>query len=385
MKDKGKRSFDNLRTKPKVLVLIDSNAIIHRAYHAMPKSLTTRSGEQTNAVYGFATTLIKVLEDLKPDYIAASFDLEGPTFRHEAFKEYKATRVKADQELYDQIPRVKEMLTTMNVPIYEHQGFEADDCLGTIVAKISKSKVQISNEIQNPKFKKSNKANETNEANKLDIYIVSGDKDIFQLINGDVKVYNLRRGLSDTQIVDREIIEKEYHLQPKDFIDLKALAGDASDNIPGVPGIGAKTATTLLQDFDTLEKLYKKIESGIRYPHSAKATRGRQLSGNKNHDTLYEIRDTGLKKIKPRILQLLIENKDQAFLSQKLATIDQDVPVEFRLDDARWGEYDKGKLKDFFEELGFRSLLRRFGIIEESPDRKPTEEQKKKDDQLRLL
>ena len=121
------------------LVLIDGNAIIHRAYHALPKTMSTRKGELTNAVYGFTTTLIKVLEDLKPDYIAASFDLAGPTFRHEHYKDYKATRVKADQELYDQIPRVKEIVSTMNIPIYEKQGYEADDCLGTIVAKMSKS------------------------------------------------------------------------------------------------------------------------------------------------------------------------------------------------------------------------------------------------------
>ncbi len=308
------------------LVLIDGNAIIHRAYHALPKTMTTRAGEPTNAVYGFTTTLIKVLEDLKPDYLATSFDLAGPTFRHEHYKEYKATRVKADQELYDQIPKVKQIVETMNIPIYEKEGFEADDCIGTVVERLKNSDVEI--------------------------YIVSGDKDIFQLINGKVFVYSLRKGLSQMQTIGHDNIKLEYNLDPDDFIDLKALAGDSSDNIPGVPGIGAKTATDLIQKFDTLENLYENLDST---------------------------------EIKPRIKQLLETHKDQAFMSQKLATIHRDVPIKFSLEDCRWGEYDKGKLADLFAELGFKSLLYRFGIMEVQTGRKPTETQAKKDKQLKLL
>lgn len=297
----------------KKLVLIDGNAIVHRAYHALPKTMTTRKGEPTNAVYGFTTTIIKVLEDLKPEYIAASFDLAGPTFRHQQYTEYKATRVKADQELYDQIPRVKEILKTMNIPIYEKEGFEADDCIGTIVEKLKGLEVEI--------------------------YVISGDKDIYQLINGKVFVYSLRKGLSQMQIVDSTTIEKEYNLQPSDFIDLKALAGDASDNIPGVPSIGIKTATDLIQKFDTLEILYESID---------------QKSKVKSEE------------IKPRILELLKKYKDQAFLSQKLATIHRNVPIDFNLEKCEWGEYDRDELKKLFEELGFNSLLRRFGTLENS-------------------
>lgn len=318
-------SRDKLGTKPK-LVLIDGNAIIHRAYHALPKTMTNRTGAPTNAVYGFTTTLIKVLEDLKPEYIAASFDLAGPTFRHEAFADYKATRVKADQELYDQIPRVKEIVEAMEIPIYEKEGFEADDAIGTIVKKVKDKNVEV--------------------------YIVSGDKDIFQLINGKVFVYSLRKGLSQLQIVDHETIKREYNLEPSDFVDLKALAGDASDNIPGVPGIGDKTATTLIQKFDTLENLYKNLDDD---------------------------------SIKPRIRDLLIANKDQAFMSQKLATIHRDVPIDFNLEKCRWGEYNRGELQKVFEDLGFKSLLHRFGIMEVETGRRSTEEQKKKDQQLKLL
>ncbi|MCX6812487.1 MAG: hypothetical protein NTW79_02600 [Candidatus Berkelbacteria bacterium] len=304
------------------LVLIDGNAIIHRAYHALPKTMTTRAGEPTNATYGFTTTLIKVLEDLKPEFIACSFDLAGPTFRHKEFADYKATRVKADQELYDQIPRVKQIVETMGIPIYEKETFEADDILGTIAEKIKSEKLKVKN-------------------SGIDIYIVSGDKDIYQLINGNVKVYSLRKGLSQLQIVDHDTIKREYNLDPADFIDLKALAGDASDNIPGVPGIGSKTATDLIQKFDSLEKLYAYID---------------QKSNIKDQND----KDENQKEIKPRILNLLIENRDQAFMSQKLATIYRDVPIDFDLEKCRFGEYDKIKLTELFEELGFQSLLRRF-------------------------
>lgn len=336
------------------LVLIDGNAIIHRAYHALPKTMTTRKGEPTNAVYGFTTTLIKVLEDLKPTYIAASFDLAGPTFRHEHFADYKATRVKADQELYDQIPRVKEIVGAMEIPIYEKEGFEADDTIGTIVRKIQET------------------------SNNIQTYIVSGDKDIYQLINGKVKVYSLRKGLSQLQIVDHDTIQEEYNLQPSDFIDLKALAGDSSDNIPGVPSIGIKTATDLIQKFDTLEKLYEKIDQNAKC---------------KDQNDNEKCKILG---IKPRILNLLIENRAQAFLSQKLATIHRDVPIEFDLEKCKWGEYDRDKLRALFEELGFQSLLRRFDASGEShaaPNsaeaslgkKAPRDAQSAKDKQLKLL
>jgi len=372
----------------KKLVLIDGNAIVHRAYHSIPKNFTNRRGEKTNAVYGFAMTLIKVLEDLKPEYLAASFDLAGPTFRHKEYKEYKATRVKADQDLYDQIPRIKEMVERLGMPIYEKEGYEADDCLGTIVQQVSDIQFPISNEITNSKNAKKLKPN----AQSLEVYIVSGDKDIFQLINGNVRVYNLRKGLSQTAIVDSKKIKEEYNLQPEDFIDLKALAGDASDNIPGIPGIGQKTATNLLQKFDTLEKLYEAIE----------ACHPELVSGSQKQEIPDQARNDKCAGIKPRILNLLKEYKEQAFLSQKLATIKRDVPIDFKLEDCAWGEYDKSKLKELFEELGFQSLLRRFGggkreqikkgESSDTPNKSkvgvPTEsvgKTEKKDNQLKLL
>jgi len=371
----------------KKLVLIDSNAIIHRAYHALPPNMKNSKGELTNAVYGFTTTLIKVLEDLKPDYIAASFDVSKKTFRTEHYAEYKANRVKADQELYDQIPRVKELLEVLNIPSYELEGYEADDVIGTITSRIQ------------------------NTDNSLQSYIVTGDKDLFQLINGNVFVYSLRRGLSDMVVVDGEYIKKEYNLDPADFIDLKALAGDPSDNIPGVPHIGIKTATDLLQKFDTLDNLYHEIELGIPIPaviptdltavslaeegaeeSSEGKTATRSLDSSSLDDitrddktNITEAKINELAKslnIKPRILRLLIDNKEQAFLSQRLATIHKEVPIDFDLEKSKWGEYNREKLADFFQEMGFKSLLKRFGVEKLLEVKTATA---KKDQQLKLL
>lgn len=298
--------------------------------------MSTSRGELTNAVYGYTTTLIKILEDLKPEYIAASFDVSKATFRHEAYKEYKATRVAADQELYDQIPKVRELLEVLNIPIFEKEGYEADDCIGTIVEKTRNK--------------------------ELETYIVSGDKDLFQLLNGEIFVYWLKKGLSESAIVNSAKIKEDFNLDPGDFIDLKALAGDASDNIPGVPGIGPKTATELIIRFDTLNKLFEAIE--------AVKSKGLEAAAEEL-------------KIKPRILGLLIEHKEQALMSQSLATIERNVPIEFSLEDCKWGEYDKDKLKEFFERMQFHSLLRRFGAEESKNER--IKEQAKKDSQLKLL
>ena len=344
--------------------------------------MSTSKGELTGVVYGFATTIIKVLEDLKPDYMAASFDLSGPTFRHKEYKEYKATRVKADQELYDQIPRVRELVATMGIPIYEKQGFEADDVIGTITKQISN--------IKSPK-KEIPSTDYQLQATSYQIYIVSGDKDIFQLINGNVFVYNLKKGLSQTQIVDKDVIKKDYNLEPEDFIDLKALAGDASDNIPGVPGIGAKTATTLLQKFDTLDGIYQKLQE----------TRDKIQTNQKleirNQNDISNIKDEEVEEVakemnlRPRIIRLLIEYKEQAYLSQKLATIHKDVPIDFSLEESEFGKYDKEKLRQFFEQLGFRSLLKRFGASSDidtlNDKNQPMVDRSKlkKDKQLKLL
>ncbi len=369
----------------KTLVLIDSNAIVHRAYHALPKNLSNSKGERTNVTYGFALALIKILEELHPDYIIAAFDLAGPTFRHLEYTEYKATRVKADQELYDQIPRVREMLTAFGVPIYAVEGFEADDILGTLVEQCLRSSKTARQQDSKTAKNTSDNAVQLSScpADELMIYIASGDRDVYQLLNGHVRVLMLKKGFSEAEIFDHKHLKEVYGLEPGDFIDLKALAGDASDNIPGVPGIGPKTATDLIQRYDTLENLYceitekaKPLEDNFQFS----IFNFQAISNDSIFKTLSKELD-----IKERILKLLIEYKDQAFQSQRLATIRRDVPIEFDLESAKWGQYDREKLRALFEELEFHSLLRRFakGWGDEVKSQ-VTEEQKKKDEQLKL-
>lgn len=342
------------------LVLIDSNAIIHRSYHALPKSMSNRAGLMTNVVYGYATTLLRVLEEIKPEYVVACFDLSGPTFRHEAYKEYKATRVKADQELYDQIPLVREFLDCLDIKVFEQAGFEADDCIGTIVEKVR------------------------NDEKDVNVYIVTGDKDIFQLLNGKVFVYWLKKGLSDTAIVDGKKIEEEFNLQPEDFIDLKALAGDSSDNIPGIPGIGPKTATDLIIKFDSLVKLYERIEGEFIKDSPDFQFAVFDFQSEDNEQLIKSIAQN--LDIKERTLRLLGQHKEQAFMSQHLATIDKHVPFEFSLEDVKWGDHDKGALREFFQKVGFKSLLKRFGAEESTePKTKKAKVQREKDNQLSLL
>jgi DNA polymerase I len=283
----------------KKLILIDGNAIIHRSYHALPP-LTTKSGELVNAVYGFASTILSVIQKFQPEYIIATFDLAGPTFRHEEYKEYKATRVKAPDELYAQIDRVKEVVRAMNIPILEKQGFEADDVIGTVIKHVEKNNGQMEN------------------------IIVTGDLDTLQLVNGKTKVYTMRRGLSDAVLYDAEKVKERYSLAPDQMIDYKGLRGDASDNIPGVKGIGEKTAIELLVKFGTLENVY-----------------------------------ANLPEIRGAVKDKLERDRSIAMQSKKLATIRTNVPVEIDLEKAKTHEFDRAKLVELFKELNFFSLVKR--------------------------
>lgn len=217
----------------KTLLLLDGNAIVHRAYHALPP-LTTKSGEVVNAVYGFTATLLSVMEKFNPEYVAASFDLPKPTFRHKAYKEYKATRVKAPDELHAQIPMVKGVVSAFGIPIYEMEGFEADDVVGTIARRA--------------------------EAEGLDVIIVTGDMDTLQLVTDKISVFTMRKGIKDTVVYTVAGVIEKYGFTPEQLPDYKGLRGDASDNIPGVKGIGEKTATELLKQFTTLEGVYEYLD-----------------------------------------------------------------------------------------------------------------------------
>lgn len=287
------------------LVILDSNALIHRAYHALPQ-LKTSKGEVVNAVYGFASILLKAAKDLKPDYLAAVFDLAGPTWREKRYQEYKAKRVKADQELYDQIPLIKKMLNLFKVPIYQKKGYEADDLIGSIVAQFDQDKSEIEK------------------------IIITGDLDILQLINQQTKVYLLKTGISQAVVYGRQMVEQKYGFTPGQVVDFKALRGDPSDNIPGVPGIGEKTALGLLKQFGNLKNLYQKI---------------------------------GLADLNPKLKARLLEYKEQAFLSYDLAKIKTDLKLGFKLRQAKWGSYDEKELAGFFEKLEFDSLIKRLSML----------------------
>lgn len=290
----------------KVLVLLDGNALIHRAYHALPP-LTTKGGEVVHAAYGFTMTLLSVLEKFKPDYIAASFDLEGPTFRDELYEDYKATRVAAPDDLYAQIPRVKEIVTAFNIPIYEKEGYEADDCVGTLARQGAEQDV--------------------------DVIIVTGDNDTLQLVTERVKVFTLRKGLKDMVLLGPPEVEAKYGFKPEFLVDFKGLRGDASDNIPGVKGIGDKTATDLILEFGTLERVY-----------------------------------ANLKGVKPKIREKLEADKKTALLSKKLGTIDTHAPVTLDLSACVAHDFDRAKVEALFRELGFFSLLKRLPGGESKPE-----------------
>jgi DNA polymerase-1 len=284
---------------PKKLVLIDGNAIIHRAFHALPP-LTNKKGELLNAVYGFTSILLKVMDDIKPDYLIAAFDLKGPTFRHEEYKEYKATRVKAPDELYAQIDRVKEVTQAFNIPIYEMAGFEADDVIGTIATQAE------------------------NSSEEIESIIVTGDLDMLQLVSPKTTVYALRRGMSDIVTYDEAAVVARYGLTPTQFVDFKGLKGDPSDNIPGVKGIGEKTAITLIQKYNSIEGVYESIS-----------------------------------ELKGALKEKLEKDKMNALMSKRLSAIVLDAPVKLELDKAVLKEFDRQKVVELFQELNFFSLVKR--------------------------
>jgi len=293
----------------KRLVLLDSHAIIHRAYHALP-DFSTSKGEPTGALYGISAMLLRIMTDLKPDYIVATYDLPGKTFRHEAYDAYKGKRAKADDALVAQLISSRKIFEAFGIPMYDHPGFEADDMLGTIVEMEKKNR-------------------------DIEIIIASGDMDTLQLVDGKrVQVFTLKKGINDTVLYDEEKVEERFGFGPEFLPDYKGLRGDPSDNIIGVPGIGEKTATTLISSFGTIENIYKKIK--------------------KNPEELSAL------KITPRIIELLKTHEDEAIFSKTLATIRRDAPIHFTLPEKEFGEsVEIEKIEKLFRELEFKSLIAR--------------------------
>ncbi len=280
----------------KKLVLVDGHAVFHRAYHAMPP-LTTSKGELVSAVFGFTSMLLRAIANIKPDYITVAFDTADPTFRHQEYTAYKAQRVAAPEELHEQMPRVKQVLEVLNIPIFELSGYEADDIIGTLVAQ------GVKNE-------------------DLEIIIVTGDRDTLQLVQPHVKVYSPGKSFSDVVYFDEKITKDKYGIDPERIVDLKAIAGDSSDNIPGVRGIGNVGATKLIQEFGSVEDIYKNLD-----------------------------------KIPEKVRKLLGADSESAALSKKLATIDTKTPIKLDLKKCVLADYDKQDAVDLFSELEFKSLI----------------------------
>lgn len=295
----------------KRLILLDTHAIIHRAYHALPEFMNSK-GEPTGAIYGLATMLFKIITELSPDYIVACYDLPKKTFRHEAYDGYKAGRAKTDDALVAQLIRSREFFTALSIPMYECEGFEADDLLGTISTHIVKN------------------------SEPIDVIIASGDMDTLQLVNdARVRVYTLKKGINDTILYDEEKVIERFGFKPMYLPDYKGLRGDPSDNIIGIKGIGEKTATVLIQSFSTIENMYQMIE--------------------KDPDS---VRKLGITE---RILKLLIEGKDEALFSKTLATIRLDAPIHFSTPEHVWREsVKKEEVGEFFRTMEFKSLQTRF-------------------------
>lgn len=291
------------------LVLLDAHAILHRAYHALP-DFSSPTGEPTGALYGVTTMLLKIVEEFKPQYMVACFDLPEPTYRHDAFDGYKAGRSKTDESLVQQINRSRDIFAAFGIPIYEKPGFEADDILGTI-------------------------SHLTKAEKNLRVIIASGDMDTMQCVDKKrVQVFTLKKGIKDTILYDEQAVIDRFGFGPKLVPDYKGLRGDASDNIPGITGIGEKTATTLITNFGSIEKLYKKLEKDEQV-----------------------FLDAG---IKPRIINLLKEGKEDAEFSKMLATIRTDAIESFDFQDTEWKERsDADAIITLFSELGFRTITDR--------------------------
>ncbi len=286
----------------KRLIIIDSNALLHRAFHALPP-LTTKTGTETGAVYGYLLTLFKAIKDLNANYIVACFDTKAKTFRHEKYLDYKAHRPLTPSGIISQIPIAKEILEVFEIPVFAQDGVEADDLIATICTLCNNEK-------------------------DLEIFILSGDLDNLQLVNKMVKVYTLGKGIKDTVIYDINKVEERFGVKPSEMVDYKALVGDVSDNIPGVEGIGKKTAAEIINKYQSIKNLYEELST-----------------------------DTAV--LKPKVKEALIKNKESAFMSRDLSEMKKDVKINFNLEACQFKGFNREKVEKKLSELEFNSLINR--------------------------
>ncbi len=310
----------------RVLLLVDGNNLFHRAYHALPP-LTDKTGENANAVFGFSNMILKAIGEVKPDYIACAFDTKAPTFRHVEFEAYKAQRVAPPPDLYPQLPKVKSVLDAFGIKYFEKAGYEADDLLASIATKVLTGSERIS------------------------IVILSGDRDLLQMVDGSIKVQMPGWNLQTTTLFGSAEVREKYGLEPHQMVDYKSMTGDPSDNVPGVAGIGPKTASTLLQKYHTLEGIYKNLDE------IAESTRVK-----------------------------LQKDKEVALAAKKLVALDTDVDMRFTIYDLRF-KPDWEKVRVEYEDLGFRSIVNKLpGASDQRPEKvSESKSEKKKSDQLELI
>lgn len=309
------------------LIIIDGNAILHRAYHALPP-LTNKDGKITNAVYGFSSMLLKVISDFKPEFLAVTFDRPAPTFRKKLYKDYQAKRPEMEDNLSSQISLLHDLIKALGIPIYELDGYEADDLIGTISKTID---------------------------GKVEKIIVTGDRDILQLVNKDTKVLLPTKGLSEGKLFGEVEVKEKMGVSPDKIIYLKALTGDSSDNYPGVPGIGPKTATFLIENYKTIDGIYEAIKK-----------------------QKFSV------KIPDKVVERLTEGHQDCMMSLKLATIVTDAPIKFDLNKAKLPQNGE-KFAKVFHEFGFESLAKRANGKVTQPAPKAKIENKTKDNQLGLF
>ena len=314
------------KDKKKTLVLLDTHALIHRAFHALPP-LTSPNGEPVGAVYGVANVILKIIKELEPDYIAAAFDRPEPTFRHEVYKAYKAQRAEAPPDLIRQFDAVRNLCDAFGIRVYDKARYEADDIIGTLAAEAQKTD------------------------DTLRIVIASGDLDMLQLVDDDrVVVFTLRKGVADTMVYDEKAVRERFGFAPNLLPDFKGLKGDPSDNIKGVPGVGEKTASALIQACGSLENIYEALSRS----------------------------DADKKLFKGKLPSVLLKHKDDAYASRDLARIRCDVPLLFSLSEIAWrGMRDRQKADSFLEQLGFMSLRSRLALVRFGDD---NAQEEKKDD-----
>ncbi len=288
----------------KKLIIIDGHSLLYRAFHALPP-LSNKNGQLTNAVYGFLLILFRSIKDVQATHIVACFDTKKPTFRHEQFDDYKAHRAPMPDGISSQMPLMKQVLEVFNIPIFEKEGFEADDLVATIA---------------------------TRAQTEAQVFILSGDLDNLQLVNEKINVYTMGKGIKESVIYDEARVIERFGVKPNQMNEFKALTGDTSDNIPGVPGIGKTTAAQIIQQYGTIENLYSELAT-----------------------------DTAV--LKPKVKETLKANKDKALLSLQLVTTDKNVDIPFNLEACKFGTFDLKKVEVVFTDLGFSSLLDRLSTI----------------------